>query len=511
MSKVYLEDSNLTNIANAIRSKNGETTTYKPSEMATAIENIPSSGEEYIYDYLYFTYPFSSKISTNKIDLSKAFTNGSYTFAQDASLKVLKSNSNYNVSSGICYCYIKIDCTNTKAKINIKSYVSSESSWDYGLIYYTKTIPTSYPSTSTVKNWTIGSSNSHGILLGKNSGDNARIDIETNFENGIYYLIYGYVKDTSGNFNLDRYFIEKINIEVGNPKICLDFRDKKYSINSSNMNTIRSYKEQNEGVLLDLTSTFSSTLSSSNIETLRTNKDLFKNIHSYRYFLGSSGPSSSAVLPDDFSTFFTIDENTEDLYAMFINFSCATNLDIINARSENVKTIANMFANCSKLTSLNVSGLNTKNVTDMSGMFQGCSSLKSIDISNFDTRNCTNVNNMFYNCTNLTELKLGKNFSPKVSTISMFSSVFNNINIDFDGNTNFSSYNGSSTLNLAQFWKGSDSAYKILFEKFANSLGTKNSSYTRTIKIYTDLYNSLSSTQKALITNKGYSLSYGTS
>lgn len=44
MPKVLVSDKNLTNIANAIREKNGETTTYKPSEMATAIQNISSGG-----------------------------------------------------------------------------------------------------------------------------------------------------------------------------------------------------------------------------------------------------------------------------------------------------------------------------------------------------------------------------------------------------------------------------------------------------------------------------------
>lgn len=40
MAKVLVTDTYLTNVANAIREKNGETTTYKPSEMATAITNI---------------------------------------------------------------------------------------------------------------------------------------------------------------------------------------------------------------------------------------------------------------------------------------------------------------------------------------------------------------------------------------------------------------------------------------------------------------------------------------
>ena len=45
MSKVLVNESSLTGIANAIRGKNGETTTYKPSEMAAAITAISGGGE----------------------------------------------------------------------------------------------------------------------------------------------------------------------------------------------------------------------------------------------------------------------------------------------------------------------------------------------------------------------------------------------------------------------------------------------------------------------------------
>ena len=40
MAKVLVSESNLTNIANAIRTKNGSSNTYTPAQMATAIENI---------------------------------------------------------------------------------------------------------------------------------------------------------------------------------------------------------------------------------------------------------------------------------------------------------------------------------------------------------------------------------------------------------------------------------------------------------------------------------------
>ena len=42
MTKVVITDTNLTNIANAIRTKGGTSELIKPSEMATAITNLPS-------------------------------------------------------------------------------------------------------------------------------------------------------------------------------------------------------------------------------------------------------------------------------------------------------------------------------------------------------------------------------------------------------------------------------------------------------------------------------------
>ena len=46
MAKVLVTDTYLTNIGNAIREKNGETTAYKPSEMAAAIQAISGGGDQ---------------------------------------------------------------------------------------------------------------------------------------------------------------------------------------------------------------------------------------------------------------------------------------------------------------------------------------------------------------------------------------------------------------------------------------------------------------------------------
>ncbi len=46
MANVIINDKHLTDVANAIREKNGQTETYKPNEMAAAIIAIPAGGEE---------------------------------------------------------------------------------------------------------------------------------------------------------------------------------------------------------------------------------------------------------------------------------------------------------------------------------------------------------------------------------------------------------------------------------------------------------------------------------
>lgn len=59
--KVAVDTSSLENIADSIRLKNGLTTEYKPSEMANAIDNLPSGGAD-LSDY--FTPTISSGTSS---------------------------------------------------------------------------------------------------------------------------------------------------------------------------------------------------------------------------------------------------------------------------------------------------------------------------------------------------------------------------------------------------------------------------------------------------------------
>ena len=72
MSLVTIDDSCFTNIANAIRGKNGETTTYKPNEMAAAISAISGGGGIAQWGKIFFSSsPSQVNLSSIVADYSK--------------------------------------------------------------------------------------------------------------------------------------------------------------------------------------------------------------------------------------------------------------------------------------------------------------------------------------------------------------------------------------------------------------------------------------------------------
>ena len=84
MANVVINDTHLTNIASAIREKNGTTNTYKPGDMAAAISAIAAGGGDTGYkDYYVNCKIYSSAESTEDyadFDVSNANT---FTFTYD--------------------------------------------------------------------------------------------------------------------------------------------------------------------------------------------------------------------------------------------------------------------------------------------------------------------------------------------------------------------------------------------------------------------------------------------
>ena len=115
MAKVITDSQHYTDIANAIREKNGESTQYKPSEMATAIQAIESGGADFsevesklsngFTDYSYY---FScKKMSEVPIELLQHTSTGTdFSFMFEKAYRVMGSNVTipfFDTSSGISF------------------------------------------------------------------------------------------------------------------------------------------------------------------------------------------------------------------------------------------------------------------------------------------------------------------------------------------------------------------------------------------------------------------------
>ena len=112
MSKKLYEETDIQSVADAIREKNGLTITYKVSEMAQAIKDIPSGGgatEPYREDTLNNNYIVSSKLYgyttipsyflTNSTKLTAVTSNTATTRVGDQSFSGCSSLSSFDFSN----------------------------------------------------------------------------------------------------------------------------------------------------------------------------------------------------------------------------------------------------------------------------------------------------------------------------------------------------------------------------------------------------------------------------
>ena len=99
--------------------------------------------------------------------------------------------------------------------------------------------------------------------------------------------------------------------------------------------------------------------------------------------------------------YLKVTNKVTSMSSMFNNCSKLTHLDVSNWVTDNVTIMNHMFYNCSSLTQLDVSNFNTSKVTNMTSMFNSCSSLTTLDVSNFNTSKVTNMNNFIVNASAL--------------------------------------------------------------------------------------------------------------
>lgn len=198
----------------------------------------------------------------------------------------------------------------------------------------------------------------------------------------------------------------------------------------------------------------------------------------------------------DLSSFNT--SNVTDMNGMFQSCVELTSLNLSHFDTSNVTNMNSMFNYCDKLKSLDLSHFDTSNVTDMNYMFGYCMRLASLNISNWDTSNVTDISYMFYYCQNLKSLNISNLDTSKVTrVVNMFYNCSSLETINCDGLQ-------LPDLSLAYIGLNRSPLTVDSIVGLLNALpqSTKNYSF----QIGTDNIAKLSDDQKAIATNKGWTL-----
>ena len=164
--------------------------------------------------------------------------------------------------------------------------------------------------------------------------------------------------------------------------------------------------------------------------------------------------------------------NVTDMYNMF--YGCSNLLSIPQLNTSKVTNMSNMFNSCTDL--LSIPQMDTSNVTDISYMFQGCIYLRSIPLLD-----CSNVTRAY-------DILNPSYYGDQVHLTYM--GGFKNIKVDFD-------IQRAPNLTVQSLMN----VINNLYDFRANGEST-----TRTLTLGTTNLNKLTDEQKAVATNKGWSL-----
>ena len=203
------------------------------------------------------------------------------------------------------------------------------------------------------------------------------------------------------------------------------------------------------------------------------------------------GYSTFSTVPDVFD--FT---NMTDMNNMFR--SCAYLTAIPQMDTSRVTSMEYTFLDCLKLQSIPL--LNTSKVTSMYYTFRGCTSLTTIP--QLDTSNVSAVESMFYGCDALESIPL-----LDFSNVGHVSSILNPSYLD--DLVNLTYMGGFKNLKVDfDIQKAPNLTVQSLMNVINNlyDFVGNGSTTTKTLKIGTTNLNKLTDEQKAVATNKGWSL-----
>ena len=149
-----------------------------------------------------------------------------------------------------------------------------------------------------------------------------------------------------------------------------------------------------------------------------------------------------------------------------------------------------MFYDCSSLTS--IPQIDTSKVTDMDSMFSGCSSLTYI--SQLDTSKVNTMGSMFSGCSSLTSIP-----SLHVNKVRDMSSIL-------WGCRSVKYLGGFRGLRISITSGFLDQCPDLTVESLMNVINNLDTAYNQTLKFGSTNLNKLTPQQKAIATNKGWTL-----
>ena len=204
--------------------------------------------------------------------------------------------------------------------------------------------------------------------------------------------------------------------------------------------------------------------------------------------------------------------NVTHMYSVFYGCSSLTTIPLLN--TSNVMYMDNMFEGCSSLTSIPL--LDTSKVTTMSRMFYSCTSLTTIP--QIDTSKVTTMYGMFSGCSSLTTIP--QIDTSKVTTMyfmfngcrSLISiplldtSKVNEMSSILSGCRLLKYLGGFKNLHVSITSGFLDQCPKLTVESLMNVINNLSTVNGMSLKFGSTNLNKLTSAQKAIATNKGWTL-----
>lgn len=219
--------------------------------------------------------------------------------------------------------------------------------------------------------------------------------------------------------------------------------------------------------------------------------------------------------------------DTSNITSLAFTFASMENIESVDFAEwdvSNVNSFFGMFDASPKIENIDVSKWDTSSATDMAWMFNR-NNLKSLDVSNFNTRKVTNMFAMFSGCISLTRLDISNFDTSKVldfgRVFSFWGTVCEELNIsglnlkrctsinDTFRSTNFKVIrcDGLKLPNIDMSTIGLDSSTALTVDSIVgllNALPQSDKGYS--FKIGSDNIAKLSDEQKAIATDKGWTL-----